>query len=127
SLTRATTFSTKRSMRCVVRASSSVSSGPRLTQPLEERGHALTAANAHRLETERLVLELQTVDERASDAGASHAEGMTDGDGAAVHVQLLDVDVELLVRRDDLRGERLVDLDQVDVIDGHLRPGQRLL
>ena len=31
-----------------------------------------------------------------------------------------------LGRRDDLGGERLVDLDQVDVVDGHAGPGQGL-
>ena len=34
---------------------------------------------------------------------------------------------EVAVARDDLRGERLVDLDQVDVADGHAGPLQRLL
>ena len=36
------------------------------------------------------------------------------------------VDAEVGRARDDLRGERLVDLDQVDVVDGHAGPGQCL-
>ena len=33
---------------------------------------------------------------------------------------------EVAGRRDHLRGERLVDLDQVDVVDGHAGAGERL-
>src|SRR5262249_13711408 len=44
----------------------------------------------------------------------------------AVDVQLVDVDAQLAVGGDDLRRERLVDLDQVDVADGHPGPVQRL-
>ena len=35
-------------------------------------------------------------------------------------------DAELPGRGDDLGGERLVDLDQVDVVDGHAGPAERL-
>src|SRR4051812_2048778 len=94
---------------------------------LEDGSHALATTDAHRLESERLVLELQTVDQRAGDARAGHAERVTDGDRAAVHVEPVDVDAELLVRRDDLRRERLIDLDEVEVIDGHVRAGECLL
>jgi hypothetical protein len=44
---------------------------------------------------------------------------VTERDRAAVHVQLLPVDAEVTGGRDDLRRERLVELDQVDVVDGH--------
>ncbi|MBI2705291.1 MAG: SDR family oxidoreductase [Actinobacteria bacterium] len=91
------------------------------------RGHALAAADAHRFEPEGLVGLLKPVDERGHDAGAGHAEGMTQRDRATVHVQLVPRDAELLRRRDDLSGERLVDLDEVDVVDGHPGAGQGLL
>ena len=45
---------------------------------------------------------------------------------AAVHVELLHRDAEVLGRRDHLRGERLVDLDEVDLVDGHAGARQRL-
>ena len=35
-------------------------------------------------------------------------------------------DAEVAGRGDDLGGERLVDLDQVDVVDRHAGPAQRL-
>jgi hypothetical protein len=41
--------------------------------------------------------------------------GWPDRDAAAVHVQLVAVDLQFAFARDDLRRERLVDLDQVDV------------
>ena len=50
--------------------------------------------------------------------------GWPDGDRAAVDVEPVEVDAEVLVRRHDLRRERLVDLDQVDVADGHAGVGQ---
>src|SRR6266705_289768 len=44
---------------------------------------------------------------------------------AAVDVELVDVDAEVAVGRDHLCGERLVDLDQVDVVDRHPGQGER--
>src|SRR4051794_5879569 len=93
-------------------------------QALENHRHALATADAHRLQAERLVLGLEAVDQRAGDPGAGHAERVTDGDRSAVHVELVDVDVQVAVARDDLGGERLVDLDEVDVVDGHPGPLQ---
>src|SRR5439155_16826268 len=92
-----------------------------LGEALQDRGHALAAADAHRLEAEGLVVELEPVDEGGGDAGAGHAERVPDGDGAAVHVELVAerVEPDLPRARDDPRGERLVDLHQVDVVDGH--------
>ena len=46
-----------------------------LAEALDDHGHALTAADAHRLEAEGLVLVLEGVDQRGHDAGAGHAEG----------------------------------------------------
>src|SRR4051794_38444383 len=96
-------------------------------EALDDHGHALATAAAHRLQAELLVVELEAVDQRAGDAGAGHAEGVAHGDGAAVHVQLVLVDAEVAGGRDDLRGERLVDLEQVDVADAETGPLQRLL
>ena len=41
---------------------------------------------------------------------------------ATVHIELVVVDAQMLGRGKDLSGERLVDLDQVDVVDGHPGP-----
>ena len=82
-------------------------------------------ADAHALEPEAGVAVLHAVEQRGHDAGAGHAERVAERDRAAVHVQLVPRDSELLGRRDHLGGERLVDLDEVDVVDRHVGPGER--
>ena len=52
---------------------------------------------------------------RGRDPRAGHAEGMTHRDRAAVHVEPVLVDAQAPGGRDDLRRERLVHLDEVDV------------
>src|SRR5215470_4705494 len=96
-------------------------------KPLDHHGHALAAAHAHRLQAERLVVELEAVQQGGGDPRPGHAERVPDRDRPAVDVQLVDVDADVLVGRDHLGRERLVDLDEVDVVDGHARPRQRLL
>ena len=49
------------------------------------------------------------------DAVAGHAEGVADGDGSAVDVDDVHRDAEVVGGRDADRGERFVDLEQVDV------------
>ena len=87
-------------------------------QALNHHGHALAAADAHRLDAELFVGILETVDQRRHDAGTGHAERVTQRNCAAVDVELLPRDLEVVGRRHDLRGERFVDLEQVDVADG---------
>ena len=68
---------------------------------------------------------LQAVDQRGGDARAGHAERVADRDRAAVHVEPVQRRCRArAVRRDHLGGERLVDLDQVDVADGQPGAGQ---
>ena len=59
--------------------------------------------------------------------GAGAAERMAEGDGAAVHVDLAHVGLELLLPGQHDRGERLVDLEQVDVVDGETASLEHLL
>ena len=97
-----------------------------LVQALHDHGHALAAADAHRLEAEGVVRVLQAVEQRGHDAGAGHPERVAEGDRPAVDVELLLGDAEVPGRGDHLGGERLVDLDEVDVVDGHSGAGERL-
>ena len=53
--------------------------------------------------------------QRDDEAGAAHAERMAERDRAAVDVHALLVEAELAHDREALRGERLVQLDQVEV------------
>ena len=58
------------------------------------------------------------------DAGARHADRVTEGDGAAVDVDDLVGDAEVGHRGHADGGERLVQLEQVDVADRQRRPGR---
>ena len=58
------------------------------------------------------------LDEGVADhAGAAHAVGVADRDRAAVDVELVVRDAELVAAVDHLHGEGLVQLPQVDVVD----------
>jgi hypothetical protein len=58
------------------------------------------------------------VEQGGEQAGAGGAEGVAEGDGAACHVHPGQVGAGLALPGEDDRGERLVDLHQVDVVDG---------
>src|SRR5689334_13362455 len=82
----------------------------RRSQPLDDHGHALASTDTHRLEAHGLVGVLQAVQEGGHDAGAGHAEGVSEGDGPAVDVELVVRDAEMAGGGDDLGGESLIDL-----------------
>src|SRR5439155_24456972 len=63
----------------------------------------------------------QLVEECHDETGAAHAERMADRDRTAVHVHELRVEAELADDHEALRGECLVQLDEVDV--GHVDAG----
>ena len=69
----------------------------------------------------------QLVDQRAEDHAAGRAERVAHGDRAAVDVDLLHVEAHVLDEAQHDRRERLVDLDQVEVVDREPGLGQRLL
>ena len=54
------------------------------------------------------------------------ADGVADGDGAAVDVDLAHVEAQLTGHGDGLGGEGLVGLDEVDIVDGHAGLGHGL-
>ncbi len=58
-------------------------------EAFDDHRQALAAADAHRLEPVAAVGGLQTVDEGGHDPGAGLAERVAEGDGAAVHVELI--------------------------------------
>src|SRR3954451_9669861 len=77
------------------------------------RPHA--AADAHRHHHQLRAAAL-AFDERVADqARTRHAVGMADRDGAAVHVEPLIRDTELVAAVDHLYRERLVQLPEIDV------------
>src|SRR5262245_17680879 len=92
-----------------------------LAQPFDDGDVRLAAALAHRLEAKASAGPLELVEEGRHEARAGRAERMPEGDRAAVHVHAIEIRTGLALPREDHRGERLVDLDQVDV--GELHPG----
>ena len=57
------------------------------------------------------------VDEHRGQAGAAASKQVTDRDRAAVDVQFCVVDAQLALAGEGLRGERLVQLEQVDGVE----------
>src|SRR6185295_160877 len=71
------------------------------------------AAHAERGEAEPRVSSFHLVEQGRDDACAGRADGMTERDRAAVHVQPLPIEAEVPVAREHLRRERLVQLDEI--------------
>src|SRR5690349_24856372 len=93
----------------------------------EDGGDALAAADALRGQRIALAFALQQRGRLAGDARASGTERMTERDGAAVEIGLAFVDAELAHAGDGLGREGLVDLDDIDILDGEAGTLQRLL
>jgi hypothetical protein len=82
---------------------------------LEDRRDALAAADALGGEGVALGFAREQRRRLAGDAGAGGAQRVAERDGAAVEVDLGDVEAELVDAGQRLRSERLVELDDVDV------------
>src|SRR5690349_9657942 len=97
--------------------------GPgRMSDALDDGGNAHAAADAQGRHAVALLATLQLVDEGAEDHRAGGAERVAHGDGAAVDVGLLvRVVVQVAHQLERDRSEGLVDLEEVDVLDGQPR------
>src|SRR6478672_11044257 len=84
---------------------------------LHAHGDAHAAADAERGETFLGVPLLHLKEQRGQHARAGRTDWMADRDGAAIDVDLAGVPAEVLVDRAGLRRERLVGLDQIEVLD----------
>ncbi len=98
--------------------------------PLEDRGDALTHADAHRGQAKGGVAVVHGVDERGGDASSGSAQRMADGDCSAADVDLGFVQLEHADSSQGLRREGFIELDEVDVgemqtssLEGFLRGG----
>src|SRR5579859_3926623 len=87
------------------------------TRPLLDRlpdgSDALADADAHRGQAVPRAAPPHLVQERCDQARAGCTQRMPDGDRAAVDVGLLRIEPQLPHAGDRLRGERLIELDQV--------------
>src|SRR5439155_21723294 len=117
-----------------VRASTPVPSTtvpPRMTrssisQPLDDRHVGLSATFAHRLQAVAPAGALELVEQGRHQTHAGGTERVAERDGAPVHIDLGKVGPGLPLPCEHDGGERLVDLDEVDVVERHARLRQRV-
>src|ERR1700757_5087803 len=89
--------------------------------PFDDRRDTHAAADAQRHHCAPGVAALQFVDHSAQDHRAGGTQRVTHRDGAAVDVELLVGDVQVLLELQHHGRKRLVELEEVDVVDG--QPG----
>src|SRR2546426_10706053 len=89
--------------------------------PFDARRDPLTAADAEGRQAVTLLALAELVREREREPRARRTERMPERDRAAVHIRLLPIEAEVLLDREVLRRESLVDLGQVHVLD--FQPG----
>src|SRR6516162_4819793 len=85
-------------------------------QALDDGGVGHAAALAHRLQAVPAAALFERVDQRGHEAGAAGAERVADRDGAAVDVGLCQIRAGVVGPRHHDGRERLVHLEQVDVV-----------
>src|SRR5690606_28478176 len=88
---------------------------PLRLQPLEDARRALSAADAHCHHAIARVAPPQLVQQLDGQLGAGAAERVTKRDRAAIDVDARRVEVQLANDSQRLRGERLVQFDQVEI------------
>src|SRR3989304_896663 len=93
---------------------------------LEGHGHGATTTEAEGGEAVAAPAPPQLGGRGGHDARAAGADGVSQGDRAAVDVHLRPVEAELAAVGQHLGGEGLVDLDEVEVLDGHRRALEEL-
>src|ERR1035441_580847 len=94
--------------------------------PLDDGGDTHAAADAQRDQRATRVAALELVDHGAGDHGAGSAQRVAHRDGAAVDVELLVGDVQVLLELQHDGCEGLVQLEQVDVVDRQARAVEHL-
>src|SRR5674536_221426 len=97
-----------------------------VSHAFEDGRERLTPAEAEDGQAVAALPSLQLPDDRRRQPPAAGADGVAEGAGAAVDIDLVDVEAEGLDRDHRHHGEGLVDLEEVDIADGpvsytHLR------
>ena len=99
-------------------------SGERCLCAVDDEGDAFAAADAEGGDAALRVALLHCVEEGDEDAGAGSADGVAEGDGAAVDVDAGGVEAEELVVDDGDDGEGFVDLVEIDLVLAELGAGE---
>src|ERR1700687_5733361 len=92
---------------------SDMCSGFPFSDALDDGGYAHAAADAQRDQRATGVATLELVDHGSGDHGAGGAQRVAHRDGAAVDIELLVGDVQVLLELQHHRSEGLVELEQV--------------
>src|SRR5688500_250347 len=88
--------------------------------PFDQRGGPEAATAAHGHQSVASIRPLQLEDRLGDEDATGASERVRECKGAAVDVDLLPGRLDLALPGKHVRGERLVDLDHVDVVDGQL-------
>src|SRR5271156_6611561 len=90
------------------------------SHPLNDHGDALAHTNAHRAQSETSPCALQMPQSSCDQAGAAGTERMTERNGSSVGIDMERIagNTEFAQHRESLRGERLVQLDDVHLLNG---------
>src|SRR5450756_2147501 len=92
-----------------------------VSHAFEDGRERLTPAEAEDGQAVAALPSLQLPDDRRRQSPAAGADGVAEGAGAAVNIDLVDVEAEGLDRDHRHHGEGLVDLEEVDIADGQPR------
>src|SRR5437588_1855304 len=92
-----------------------------VAQPLDDRGVGHPAALANRRQRIVSVAPLELVQRRQDEPRATRAQWVTKRDRATIDVQPIEADAKLFLPGQADRCERLVDLEQVNIVDRHAR------
>src|SRR5215212_6137886 len=95
--------------------------------PLNHRRQALTTADAHRLQSITGVAALHLIQQRGHHAGAGRSHWVAQADTGSIDVQVAEVrHTQILQDGQRLDGERLVELDEVHVLEAEPGFAKRL-
>src|SRR5690606_22753462 len=100
--------------------------GLAIVSAFDRQCHALAAADAQSGQAAASVAALHFVEQADQDAAAGGADGVAEGDGTAVDVDLGAVPVQFAADGNGLGGEGFVGLDQVQLLQAPASTLQRL-
>src|SRR5450432_1534783 len=111
----------------IVKAILTVPGGGRALLALEQDRHPHSPRDAQGGEPGPYVRPAHLVEESRRNPGPGRADGMTEGDRAALDVHARQVERQVARACENLGGERLVQLDAVDLLESAAGPGEKRL
>src|SRR5579872_2486473 len=89
----------------------------RKLHPLNNCRDPLPHADAHGCQAITSAAALQLMQQSNDQARSTATEGMTKGDGTAIDVELILINLQFAYTLQGLNGEGLVEFDQIDILD----------